>query len=337
MQEKAIFETAILHLSQLTGIKIEEAEIPVKVDRPNFATDAALLFHVEGKQFKFLVEVKNEIRQVHLVQLVTTLGHDAENRLLVCQYLSKESRAELKRQNINYLDASGNCYIRKGTLFIYINDQKVAAQRNNAAASILWTPAGIRLIFGVLLKPELLNETYRTIAKECKLGLGTVGPLLKEMQEAKYFTKYNNTYNIENREVLINRWTEIYYTVLRPKLVHGKFRFATFKDMQQWQNKKTHDLFWGGEPAGAILTKYLQPEQFTIYSDLKKTDVMKQLHLVPDNNGAVELLTPFWNTAMTQNQYPNTVPPLLAYAELISSFDSRNRETAMRIKKQYHV
>ncbi len=337
MQEKAIFETAMRHLSQLTGIKIDESEIPVKMDRSNFIPDVAIYLHVEGKKFKFLVDVKNEIRQLHLAQLVTTLGHDAENRLLVCQYLSKESRAELKRKNINYLDASGNCFIKKGTLYLYINDQKVAAQRNSAAATKLWTPAGIRLIFAILLNPNLLNENYRTIAKQSKLGLGTVGPLLKEIQEAKYFSKYNNTYQVENREVLINRWTEIFYAVLRPKLVQGKFRFATHRDMEQWQNKKTHDLFWGGEPAGAILTKYLQPEQFIIYSDLKKTDVMKQLHLVPDNNGPIELLTPFWDTETIKFQYPDTVPPLLAYAELITSFDSRNRETAERIKKHYHV
>ena len=132
MQEKAIFETAMRHLSQLTGIKIDESEIPVKVDRPNSLPAVVIYLNVEGKQFKFLVDVKNEIRQLHLAQLVTTLGHDAENRLLVCQYLSKESRAELKRKNINYLDASGNCFIKKGTLYIYINDQKVAAQRNSA-------------------------------------------------------------------------------------------------------------------------------------------------------------------------------------------------------------
>ena len=64
---------------------------------------------------------------------------------------------------------------------------------------------------------------------------------------------------------------------------------------------------------------------------------MKQLHLVPDNNGPIELLTPFWDTKTIKLKYQDTVPPLLAYAELISSFDSRNRETAERIKKQYHV
>lgn len=61
---------------------------------------------------------------------------------------------------------------------------------------------------------------------------------------------------------------------------------------------------------------------------------MRKLKIVPDHTGEVELLRPFWNEEIfTTNK--GTVPALLAYAELISSFDSRNRETAMRIKEKY--
>jgi len=61
---------------------------------------------------------------------------------------------------------------------------------------------------------------------------------------------------------------------------------------------------------------------------------MKKLKIVPDQNGDVELLRPFWNEEVFLREL-DTVPPLLAYAELISSIDSRNRETAMRVKEKY--
>ncbi|MBD0284320.1 MAG: hypothetical protein ICV79_02735 [Flavisolibacter sp.] len=93
----------------------------------------------------------------------------------------------------------------------------------------------------------------------------------------------------------------------------------------------------GGEPAGALLKGYLHPEKFVIYSDLPKTEIMKQLHLVPDANGEVELLKPFWNTEGLPTDNTSCVPTLLAYAELVISLDSRNRETANRIKQQFHV
>jgi len=336
MQEREIVQAAIQHLQQLTGIEIKEVAPSAHRGKSHRQPDTAVRMETTGKRFFFWVEVKNELRQLHLAHLIDSLGHDAENWMLICQYLSKSNRAQLKKENINYLDASGNCHIRKGTLFLFINDQKVSAQRQ-ANTSKLWKPAGVRLVFAVLLNPELLNQPYRIIASQSKLGLGTVGALLQELVKEKYFTGYNDTYRIENREALLNRWTETFHTVLRPKLVQGRFRFATPKDREHWQQKNLYQIFWGGEPAGALLTKYLHPEKFAVYSEMPKTEVMKQLHLVPDNHGEVELLKPFWNTEQTQKEFPNTVPPLLAYAELNASLDSRNRDTAERIKKQYHV
>lgn len=336
MQEREIVQAAIRHLNQLTGIDVKEVNVPVNKRKLNRQPDTAVELETAGKKFTFWVEIKNELRQVHLPQIINSLSQDVENWLLICQYLSKPNRALLKKENINYLDASGNCYIQKGTLFLFINDQKVSAQRL-PNTSKLWKPAGLRLVFAVLLNPALLNEPYRSIAAQSKLGLGTVGALLQELEKEKYFTNYNNTYRIENREALLNRWTETFHAILRPKLVQGRFRFASNKDREQWQQKNLYQIFWGGEPAGALLTKYLHPEKFTVYSEMPKTEVMKQLHLVPDNNGEVELLKPFWNTEQTQKEFPHTVPPLLVYTELNASLDSRNRDTAERIKKQYHV
>jgi hypothetical protein len=67
-----------------------------------------------------------------------------------------------------------------------------------------------------------------------------------------------------------------------------------------------------------------------------KTDIMRELRLVPDPQGKVELMDLFWNEPYFKNRdHQTVVPPLLAYAELITSLDSRNRETAERIKQKY--
>jgi len=63
---------------------------------------------------------------------------------------------------------------------------------------------------------------------------------------------------------------------------------------------------------------------------------MRDLRLVPDPHGKVEIVEIFWNPGDYQTEtQQKTVPPLLAYAELINSLDSRNRETAQRIKKKF--
>ena len=178
---------------------------------------------------------------------------------------------------------------------------------------------------------------YKRQAAQSNLGLGTIGILLKELEKEKYVTRYNNIYKFENREALLNRWVETYTIILKPKLLQGKFRFATLKDREKWKTVSLKDILWGGEPAGALLTKSLHPEKFTVYSKLPKTNVMKQLHLVPAEDGEVEMLKTFWNTEEIGTQFDRVVPPLLAFAELISSMDSRNREIADKIKKHFNV
>lgn len=61
----------------------------------------------------------------------------------------------------------------------------------------------------------------------------------------------------------------------------------------------------GGEPAGAILTDKLKPQEFTIYSNLELPEIAKKLRLVPDKMGNVEIRQKFWqNNSHNQNILP---------------------------------
>jgi hypothetical protein len=83
-----------------------------------------------------------------------------------------------------------------------------------------------------------------------------------------------------------------------------------------------------GENAAALLMNYLQPEKFTLYIAGNRLEVMKKLRLVPDPNGNVEMLEQFWKDKHKEIDAAGVVPPLLAYADPIAGYDSRNHETA---------
>ncbi len=337
MEEGQIIQSAIYNFGQSTGLTMNEINVMPGQIINSINWDTTIEVKTQSNSYKFWALIKNELRQVHLPQLIQQLSPDKENWLLVCQYISKANRQYLKNEGINYLDASGNCYIQNGGLLLYINDKQVAPQRKSNTGK-LWKPTGLRLIFTLLLNPNIINEPYRVIAKESKLSLGAIGELLHELEKEEYFNRSTNKIALENREKLLDTWMETYFAILRPKLVQGRFRFATQKDRENWSKVQLNEVYWGGEPAGALLTKYLYPEKFTLYSNIPKVEVMKQLHIVPSPDGNIELLKIFWNThSNMQTQYPNTVPPLLAYTELNASMDSRNRETAAKIKSQYHV
>jgi hypothetical protein len=135
----------------------------------------------------------------------------------------------------------------------------------------------------------------------------------------------------------MERWAEAYRANLRPKQLIGNFRFLDKNDSKDWEALEKLNFKWGGENAAAILTKYIQPEKYTIYTTENRVKLVRQLKLVPDPTGQVELLQQFWPDGEhpEKEELKATVPPLLVYADLITNFDSRNREAAERIKKSY--
>ena len=64
------------------------------------------------------------------------------------------------------------------------------------------------------------------------------------------------------------------------------------------------------------------------------------MKLIPSEGGGdIELLRIFWDTEhplfKATMKYQHVVPPLLVYADLVTSMDIRNRETAKKIYDEY--
>lgn len=335
MKRAEILEKAVHQFTALTGAGMKVWPGKLLAVNGNIQADAAIELTMGNQKTRFWAEVKNEIRETTLPYLLKQLHKDPDEWLLICQYIPKPIKKSLKENGINYLEAAGNCFIRKEGLFFYINDRTVTEQRQPKEGK-LWKQAGLKFLFAILQQPRLLNNPYRIIADITKIALGNIGPFIEELKEEGYVKEGIENGKafllLENKELLRDKWIGLFNAVLKPKLKLGRFRFIDNKMMQGWQNIPAADFYWGGEPAGAILTNFLQPEIFTVYTKEPKTKIMQQLRLVPDAKGNVELMEIFWDINQFNFQH-KTVPPLLAYAELLTSPDSRNRETAERIKK----
>ncbi|OPZ25713.1 MAG: hypothetical protein BWZ00_01789 [Bacteroidetes bacterium ADurb.BinA174] len=131
-----------------------------------------------------------------------------------------------------------------------------------------------------------------------------------------------------------------YHDVVRPKLLLKKMDYIYPEDFTQWQKNMLYPTdenitLWGNENAGALLTQQLNPALHTIYTNASWQDVSKNLKLRPAENGRIEILRlPY--TINLKDEYPaQTVHPLLVYADLMGSSDSRNIETAKLVYEQY--
>jgi hypothetical protein len=141
---------------------------------------------------------------------------------------------------------------------------------------------------------------------------------------------------------LFEEWVTNYPIKLRPKLNARRFRA---ENPEWWKQVDLTGLraYWGGEIAAHRLTNYLKPTTCTIYieRDQNKAEPTRGLaklvaanRLRADLEGDIEVLDAFWYLPPTI-AYPDVVPPILAYADLIATLDPRNLEVAKLIREQY--
>ena len=249
--------------------------------------------------------------------------------MLVTPYISPTIAQTFVKEGINYIDKAGNCYIQHNNLLIFIAGKKreIPVKINKPR---IFGEAGTKLLYELLLHPEHVNLPFRELASLTHLSLGSVSVIFQELTQKGFVSKAKERILLD-KEALLKRWLIAYSEVLRPKLIMKRMRPLSTSFYKEWS---TLDLSiistqtqWGGEPAGCILTKNITPATYTIYTDTPWQNIGKTLGLIPDEEGRIEILSHF-----STEEPGKTVSPLLVYADLMISGDSRNREVAKIIE-----
>jgi hypothetical protein len=326
-KDKEIIHEALFRLEQLTGTKSEVISQSDKIDA--FLTIA---------DKKFISEVKSEVRASNKGMVLSRINELKNNNevpvLLIAKYIASDIATEFQNRNINYIDTAGNAFLKEGELFIFITGQKTQkiSKTNQSRA---FQEAGIKLIFCLLDGPENLQLPYRSIADIAGIAVGSISNIINELIDLAFILKIDSKRKqLKNTRELLNRWIISYNDILRPRLVKKKMRFSSGNDIEKWKNISLHKIegvnLWGGEPGASIITNQLKPSFFTIYTDGNWQNIAKELKLIPDEQGVIEILGTFWDTSDCDAQN-KTVPALLIYADLISSGYERNIQIANEI------
>lgn len=322
-KEKYILDEAVISLFKYTNI-----QAVVKDGRLRY--DAFLRIANE----EFVVEIKAEVTKGNKGIVLASLKETSrENNLpiiLITKYIPSDIAKEYVAEGINYLDVAGNCNIRQHNLVLLVEGKKIerAAKVNQPRA---FQEAGIKLIFLFLVDPAKAQLTYRELAELANISLGSVGTIMQELIDLNFILKTKQTMKLKNTKELLNRWIPAYHDVLRPRLLMKQMRFVRPESYTKWKeidlNYPDGLAYWGGEPGANLLTNYLHPGIFTIYT-YRNWQSFKEFGLVPDETGNVEVLTIFWGPQTCAG-----IPPVLIYADLMSSGSDRNIETANMILK----
>ena len=346
-REQAILDRALDALEKTTGIRgqVIEREQP---NRQGYRLDAIIEIEANGQRYPYAIEIKRVDRFAILSDIKNQLAMygQAPQTLLVAPRITTETAEKCRELDLQFIDAAGNAYLRGPGLYVLVKGQRptegedfrLMGQEGKRAG----TATHLRVIFALLCQPELLNAPYRNIVQVAGVALGTIGWVFNDLTDRGFTTggqRKGDRVMLERRK-LVEEWITNYPIKLRPKLNPRRFK-APKPDCWKELDITQYGAQWGAEVAAEKLTGYLRPNTATIYLHKENgqrnlTRLVAENRLRPNVTGDIEILDAFWDFDDAQPM-PQTVPPLLAYADLMATLDPRNMEAAKLIHEQYLV
>lgn len=327
-KEQDIIEQAYFHLQNELGKRLNWKKLARKAGDREY--DA--VFTLDGQVI--YVKARNEVRPNQFERFLH-FKDQLKDVIIVANYITPNAKKLLRDNGLNYIDKAGNTWLTLGPVYIHIDglhNRPPAEDRKNRA----FTKTGLKVVFQFLNNPLLVNATYREIVEMAGVALGTVPKVIEGLKEEGFLLKKTrNTWILGNYNELLNRWQEEYGKKLKRDLFVRQYRPTDPDFYMNWKKMNLIDgAQWGGEPAADLLTNYLRPGNFTLYSNQPQQDIIKKYKWVPDPEGAIYVFKKFWKTS-DLNGTDNFVPLILIYADLMETGDSRCIETANILYERY--
>jgi hypothetical protein len=322
LKERQTIENAIELLENTVGVSIKWTQ----ADAHDNGVDGFLVLYNQT----FPIEEK---RTFSIRQLPNILQKKKQhpNLIFITDVLQENIKTLLRENKINYLDTIGNAFIQQKMGLILLNGKKriIKAALNKDKA---FTKKGIVVVFHLLNDETLINTTYRNISAVTGASLDTITKVIQSLKAQKFIIQVDEkNIRLINKKRLFEKWADAYENRLKPQLFVGRFRFLSLDDELNWRNLQLTDkAVWGGEPAADILTNFLRPGIYTLYSTETRGEIMRNYRFAPDPNGNIYVYLPF----LTHDN-SKTIYPLLVYADMLNSGSGRNFEVAERIYEQY--
>lgn len=308
-----------------------------------------------GDRSIYLAKAINNLSRAQAEQLITWTpalkgNRSAEPMLVMASYVNPRLAELLKQHRVQFVDAVGNAFIdRPKGVFVWVRgnrpDQILPATMSRPA----FQTNGCKVVFVLLKHPERTDWTYRRIAEEAHVALGTVSRVIKDLKASGFIETIGPAaFRLTGKRKLFERWVESYSERLRPKLFLGSFRTRQTELSQIADELTSKKTVWAltGDRAADLLTGYLKGGRLVLFLEVGVSEPVGKLKWMASQDGNIEALRLFSRAALFDGvklAYPTTVRrgewpvahPLLVYAELIHSGGDREREAARLIYERY--
>lgn len=335
--EKNLVEAGIKQFLDAITDRLEarvEREIGAIPLGANYRPDGYVLLKLGKEEVPVVIEVKGHISNLHQVKALISFSKSFEGICVVIAELIENSiKEQLRLSGIGFFELGNEMFFplnfkakRPG---LRREEPTITAQMGFRASS------NNKILFYFIAFPESLNFTQRELSERLGISLGTVNAAIKKLEKVgSIYTTGNSHRRLGKFENIIDRWRISYLDFEKKKLFLGRFSPINENFYTNW---KTVDLrptssYWGGEPAADLITKYLSPGLYSLYTyETRMGELLKSLRLKKDPKGKIEIFNAFWPEEIN-NKKLRIVPHFLIYSELVNSGIDRNKETANIIK-----
>ncbi len=337
MKENELLDAALEILGEKYPFEMMQSDFSTNQYSKNSVSDAVLNIKFGDSKHQVNIEVKNRIDKVQ-VALLMTRNKTTEKTVLVTSYVSPEMAEQLKQNNIEFIDICGNIFINRPPVYLFVKGNKQIKRLKRASVVRAFKASGLKVIFTLLSLPGSEQKTFRELAELSNVSLGTINWTMKDLIELGYLIDTGKQgRKLVRKKELLERWVTAYPEQLKTKLYIKKYKS---EDSRWWNEVRidNYNALWGCEIAASKLVNYLTPAISTIYAKENYTKLLVQNKLRADESGNIEILNVFWNFEnKSDSTVSETVPPVLIYADLLASGDTRNIETAEKIYNEYIV
>ena len=339
-REYQTLQDALTALQATVGLKMVQVEVlPFPKTKLHPQADAVLKITMNGHKQLFVAEVKTIDRRIAVAQIRAQLQELIEQRypgyrpLLITTFATPDLAEECRRLNLPFLDTAGNLYLPTDTFIADIRGKARPAHplKDEYRAN---NPAGLKITFALLCRPALAGAQYREVAKFARVALGAIGPVLNDLTQRGYLQKGKTPAGtLLRRKELLNEWVTYYPANLRPTL--RPRRYQADREQLTQADLEPFGAYWGGEYGAEKLTRYLKAEHFVIYTPgVPPPALMTKARMRLAVDGNTEILQAFWHPELVEP--PTTIaPPLLVYADLMATADTRNLEAAKEVYERF--
>ncbi|WP_439686242.1 MarR family transcriptional regulator [Cupriavidus oxalaticus] len=328
----AFHASTALHAEPLPGPKIS-----------TFQPDGTIRFELGGgKTCTLPATVRRSVDRFSVVSGIAELQQRVGQKLLlVTSYVSPDMAERLRSQDIAFLDTAGNVSLRLPGTVLYVVGRREPARGAALPRARSGSPKQLEVLFALISNPGLLTAPYRTIAGAAGVALSTVNVALDDLlHRGLLAVGHDGKRRFSDWDRVVDEWAALYPLRLRPKLASKRFT-ATRPDWWHAIELHRYDAVFGGEAAAELLVHNLRAERITLYADSASPGpLLLQARLKAEPRGEVEIVRRFWpdlpgKSGTAGGIVPDVAHPILVYADLLDTGESRNVEAARQIREQY--